>query len=464
MLTKISAKRLPLSLSDKEFALMLQQDRTASAQLHRKAYQQRDRQALEEEFSQLKEKLAAHKAKGLSLSMARGKPGPELIDQARPLLDVLSSQSDTSDEGVECANYGCLEGIPSARRFMGELLEVPEDQVLVCGQSSLELMFILMMHGVLFGVCGHTPFKDLEKPFKVICPVPGYDRHFSLAERLGAELISLPITEEGLDIEKLKELTKDPLVKALWVVPKYSNPTGISLSEAVCKELVKLEAAPDFRIYWDNAYSEHHLYDEEERRDSLSNIVELAAAAGHPDRIYAISSTSKISFAGSGIAALGSSAANIADIKETLSTMTVGFDKLNQLRHVRFFKNKAGVEAFMKERAALLRPKFELLEQTLQEELDGLGIAEWTTPRGGYFVSLMAYPHTAKRVVALAQECGVCFTDAGASYPYGVDPFDRHIRIAPTFPSLEELGLALDIFCDCLRYGALEQILEKGGC
>ncbi len=418
---------------------------------------------LQAELSKLEEDIAAFKAKNLALSMARGKPGPEIIALDKAMLDSLNSSSDLTDSGVDCSNYGCLEGIESARRFMAELLEVEPDLCIVQGQSSLELMSLSMMHALLFGFGGASPLKDLMSPFKVICPVPGYDRHFALAERLGAQLIPVAITaEDGLDIDAVEELLKDPMVKALWLVPKYSNPTGISLSDQACRRLAQIKpAASDFRIYWDNAYIEHHLYDDPNMQDRLPNMYELMKAAGNEDHILMFTSSSKMSFAGSGIAAMAASRANLEEILNTLSFITVGPDKINQLRHVRYFKTIEQLREKMMKRAQILRPKFELVDRILSQELGELQLASWTKPKGGYFISCELYPHTAKNCVQLAQDCGVSFTPAGACFPGGFDPLDSQLRIAPSFPSLEELDLALRVFCNCVKYSSVKKILEE---
>lgn len=424
-------------------------------------YERASHEELVSEYERLEQRIAVHQAQGYQLSMARGKPGPELLELDRGFLDAVNSSSDCHDGPLDCLNYGGLEGILSARVLMAELFEVEPDQVLLYGQSSLQLMFDLMMHAVLFGVCGHTPFKD-QGEFKVLCPSPGYDRHFALSEKLGAQLIPIAMDERGPLLEEIKEYAQDPAVKAIWCVPKYSNPTGISYAPELVEELAYLKfAAEDFRIYWDNAYIEHHLYEDLGLQDSVPHILQLCEEAAQPDKVYMISSTSKIAHAGSGLAALASSYRNIQDFRSTLSYMTVGHDKVNQLRHVRYFKDLSGLRACMKRRAAVLRPKFELVDTVLGEELKDSPWCSWTKPRGGYFISFEAYPHTAKRVVELASSCGIEFTPAGSCYPYGFDPEDKHIRLAPSFPSLEELEIAMRVFCDCVKCAALERLLQE---
>ena len=385
-----------------------------------------------------------YKAMKLDLNMARGKPCKEQLDLSMPMMDVLNSQADMNcEDGIDCRNYGVLGGIPECKRLLGDIIEVKPENILIFGNSSLSIMYECISRSMTHGVLGSTPWCKLDKPVKWLCPVPGYDRHFAITEYFGIEMINVPMNSDGPDMDLVEELIKDPYVKGIWCIPKYSNPDGTTYSEKVVKRFANLKpAAKDFRIYWDNAYSVHHLYDD--HQDFLLEILDECKKAGNPDLVYKFTSTSKISFPGSGIAAVAASDANIKEIKKQLSIQTIGYDKVNQLRHVRFFKNLDGVKAQMRKHADILRPKFELVEKILEEELTG--IATWNKPNGGYFISLNV-DGCAKEVIKRCKECGVILTDAGCAFPYHKDPGNRVIRIAPSYPSLKELELATNILC-----------------
>ena len=415
---------------------------------------------LSAEVARLEAEVGEIRARGLSLNMARGKPSSEQLDLSRPMLDVLSSDSDLTDGGVDCRNYGCLEGIPSARALFAEVLGVAPERVVMGGESSLILMYDAMEHAMVKGIMGEMPWllQMQEAPLKWICLVPGYDRHFGITEYFGFELVSVPLTGCGPDMDQVEELVKDPRVKGMWCVPKYSNPSGETYSDEVVRRIANLRpAAPDFRVFWDNAYCEHHLYEE---HDELANVFDELDAAGNADMLYAFCSTSKMTFPGAGVSAMAASEANIADLKRTLNHRMIGHDKLNQLRHARYFGDLAGLRAHMRAQAAVLRPRFELVERRLQEGLGGLGVARWSSPRGGYFVSFDGPEGSAKAIVELAKSCGVTLTSAGATYPYGRDPHDANIRIAPSLPELPELDAALEVFVACVRLVSARLALE----
>lgn len=418
-----------------------------------------------EELLELKKGLEARfeeiKAKGLSLDMSRGKPAADQLNLSMGMMDVLNSSEElTCANGVDCRNYGGLDGIDEAKQLLADMMEVPKDNVIIFGNSSLNVMYDTVARAMTHGVMGSTPWCKLDK-VKFLCPVPGYDRHFAITEHFGIEMINIPMTSEGPDMDLVEELVNnDPAVKGIWCVPKYSNPQGYTYSEETVKRFAHLKpAAPDFRIYWDNAYSIHHLYDD--NQDFLLEILDECAKAGNPDIVYKFTSTSKVSFPGSGIAAVAASKANLDDFRKYMTVQTIGHDKLNQLRHVRFFKDINGLHEHMKKHADILRPKFELVLATLDKELNGLGIGEWTKPHGGYFISFDSMEGCAKAIVAKAKEAGVVMTGAGATYPYEKDPKDSNIRIAPSYPSVEELGKAAEVFVLCVKLVSVEKLLEK---
>lgn len=424
-------------------------------------------QLSKEELTALKKELEKQfedvKGKGLKLDMSRGKPAKAQLDLSNGMMDILNSETDlVSSDGVDCRNYGILDGISDARKLLADMSEVPERNILIYGNSSLNVMFDTVARAMTHGFLGSTPWCKLDK-VKFLCPVPGYDRHFGITEFFGIEMINVPLLPTGPDMDMVEKLVaEDPAIKGIWCVPKYSNPQGYTYSEETVKRFANLKpAAPDFRIYWDNAYSVHHLYDDEKDQDFLLEILDECAKAGNPDMVYKFTSTSKISFPGSGIAALAASKANLDDIRKYITVQTIGHDKLNQLRHVKFFKDLEGVHVHMKKHAAILRPKFEMVEATLEKELGGLGIGEWTTPKGGYFISFESLDGCAKKIVAMAKEAGVVMTGAGATYPYGKDPKDSNIRIAPSFPPIEELEKAAQVFVVCVKLASVEKLLAE---
>ncbi len=418
-----------------------------------------------EELLALKESLnkeyAEAKAKGLALDMSRGKPSAKQLDVSLGLLDTINSSSDLKAlDGTDCRNYGVLDGIPEAKKLMADMMGTTPDHVIVYGNASLNIMYDQISRAYTHGILGNTPWCKLDK-VKFLCPVPGYDRHFAITERFGIEMINIPMSESGPDMGMVEEyVSKDASVKGIWCVPKYSNPQGYTYSEETVKRMAALKpAAEDFRIFWDNAYVIHDLYDD--NKDEIADILSECEKAGNPDMVFEFASTSKVSFPGSGIAALATSANNIADIKKQLTIQTIGHDKLNQLRHVRFFKDINGLKEHMRKHAEFMRPKFEAVESVLEEELGGLGIGSWTEPKGGYFISFEAMDGCAKAIVAKCKEAGVKLTGAGATFPYGKDPKDSNIRIAPSFPTPEEMKQAADLFVLCVKLVSVEKLLEN---
>lgn len=418
-----------------------------------------------EELLALKESLnkeyAEAKAKGLSLDMSRGKPAAKQLDISLGLLDTINSSSDLkSEDGTDCRNYGVLDGIPEAKKLMADMMGTTPDHVIVYGNASLNIMYDQISRAYTHGILGNTPWCKLDK-VKFLCPVPGYDRHFAITERFGIEMINIPMSESGPDMGMVEEYVgKDASVKGIWCVPKYSNPQGYTYSEETVKRMAALKpAAEDFRIFWDNAYVIHDLYDD--KKDEIADIISECEKAGNPDMVFEFASTSKVSFPGSGIAALATSANNIADIKKQLTIQTIGHDKLNQLRHVRFFKDINGLKEHMRKHAEFIRPKFEAVEEVFEKELSGLGIGSWTEPNGGYFISFEAMDGCAKAIAAKCKEAGVKLTGAGATFPYGKDPKDSNIRIAPSFPTPEELKQAADLFVLCVKLVSVEKLLEN---
>lgn len=418
-----------------------------------------------EELLALKESLnkeyAEAKAKGLALDMSRGKPSAKQLDVSLGLLDTINSSSDLKAlDGTDCRNYGVLDGIPEAKKLMADMMGTTPDHVIVYGNASLNIMYDQISRAYTHGILGNTPWCKLDK-VKFLCPVPGYDRHFAITERFGIEMINIPMSESGPDMGMVEEyVSNDASVKGIWCVPKYSNPQGYTYSEETVKRMAALKpAAEDFRIFWDNAYVIHDLYDD--NKDEIADIISECEKACNPDMVFEFASTSKVSFPGSGIAALATSANNIADIKKQLTIQTIGHDKLNQLRHVRFFKDINGLKEHMRKHAEFMRPKFEAVESVLEEELGGLGIGSWTEPKGGYFISFEAMDGCAKAIVAKCKEAGVKLTGAGATFPYGKDPKDSNIRIAPSFPTPEEMKQAADLFVLCVKLVSVEKLLEN---
>lgn len=426
-----------------------------------KAYKEMSREELLSLKEELEKQFADAKGKGLKLDMSRGKPAPAQLDIAMGLLDVLNSESDMNTEtGVDTRNYGLVDGIPEAKRLMAEMMEVPVENVIVYGNASLPIMYDTVSRSMTHGVLGSTPWCKLDK-VKFLCPVPGYDRHFKITEHFGIEMINIPMTPTGPDMDLVeKYVQEDAAVKGIWCVPKYSNPQGISYSDETVKRFAALKpAAEDFRIYWDNAYTIHHLY--EDKQDYILEILHECEKAGNPDMVYKFSSTSKVSFAGGGIGGFAASKANVEDAKKSMSVQTIGYDKINQLRHVRYFKNLDGMMAHMKKSADIIRPKFETVLSVLDRELGELEIGSWTKPLGGYFISFDAMDGCAKAIVAKCKEAGVVLTGAGATFPYGLDPKDSNIRIAPSYPSMEELAAAVDLFVLCVKLVSVEKLLNS---
>lgn len=427
------------------------------------AYADMTRNELEAMQRQLREEYGKVKAKGLSLNMARGKPGSDQLDLSTPLLTAVASPADCfAEDGTDCRNYGVLEGIAEARRLMAVMLDDVPENVIVGGNSSLTLMHDTVARFLDFGTLGSEPWAA-GGPVKWLCPVPGYDRHFTVTEAFGIQNIPVPMTDEGPAMDEVERLVAaDPTIKGIWCVPKYSNPGGVTYSDQVVRRLAAMEtAADDFRILWDNAYAVHHLYDDAAQQDQLLDIGEACRAAGNSDRYVKFASTSKVTLPGAGIAALAASPANIAEMKQRMGVATISGDKLNQLRHVRFLGDAEGLAAHMARHGAILRPKFQLVDRKLAQGLEEVGECAWSKPRGGYFVSFDAPPGTAARTVQLAKEAGVVMTGAGATWPGGCDPQDSNIRIAPTLPPLEELNEALDVFVLCVKLAYLEKLLDQ---
>ena len=426
-----------------------------------KPYAELTKEELLELKKSLKAEYKAMQNRDLKLDMSRGKPSQEQLDISMGLMDVLSSDKDLmSENGSDCRNYGVLDGIPEAKELMGDMMEVPADNLIIYGNSSLKVMYDCISRSYTHGVMGSTPWCKLDK-VKFLCIVPGYDRHFAITEYFGFENVCVPMLESGPDMDMIEELVqKDDSIKGIWCVPKYSNPTGNSYSDEVVRRFARLKpAAKDFRIYWDNAYTIHHLYDLDQ--DHLIEILAECKRAGNPDLVYKFASTSKVTFPGSGIAALATSHNNLEDIKNQLKNQTIGHDKVNQLRHVRYFKDIHGMVEHMRKHADSLRPKFEMVIDTLEKELGGLGIASWTKPKGGYFISFDTMEGCAKEVVLKCKKAGVVLTGAGATFPGGKDPHDKNIRIAPSFPPVADLEIAANLLCLCTKMAAVDKLLGE---
>lgn len=395
-----------------------------------------------------------------TLDLTRGKPGKAQLDLSMGMLGVITNAEDCrSEDGLDCRNYGVLDGLPETKRLFSELLDIPAENILVAGNSSLNLMYDSIIRAMHFGVYGSPRPWGLERKVKFLCPVPGYDRHFAVCESLGIEMIPIQMTKDGPDMDVVEDLVKnDASIKGIWCVPKYSNPTGITYSDDVVRRMAALEPkAPDFRIFWDNAYSVHDLYPDD--KSEVLNIFQEARKLGpaSENMIMYFASTSKITFPGSGVAILAASKDNLNQIKGLMTFQTIGYDKINQMRHVKYFGNAAAVREHMEHHAAILRPKFAIVCDTLERELGGLGIAKWSRPKGGYFISLDVAPGCARRVYELCCDAGVKLTEAGATYPYHRDPEDKNLRIAPSCPDDDELQLAMDILCVCIKLAACEK-------
>ena len=421
-----------------------------------------------DELQALHEALLAEfeeaRAAGLDLNMARGKPGSEQLDLVMPMLDVLDSRASfLAEDGTDVRNYGGLAGLPEARRLMGSLVGAAPEQTVVGGNSSLTLMHDTVARGMTHGFAGQKPWGR-QDGVAFICPSPGYDRHFSICERFGIRMVPVCMREDGPDMDAVEELVKNPQVKGMWCVPLYSNPQGFVYSAETVRRIAALmPAAPDFRVFWDNAYCVHHLADSASEQAHIPNILDECARAGNPDLVFEFCSTSKVTFPGAGISAFISSEANVAEALAAMSAQSISADKVNQLRHVRFLKDADGVAALMRAHAAKLRPRFELVEQALADKLGAAGAGSWTCPKGGYFISFQAPKGCAREIVARCAEAGVKLTAAGATWPYGDDPDDSNIRIAPSFPSLAELEQAVGVFTLCVRLVFIEHLLAERG-
>lgn len=396
------------------------------------------------------------KARNLSLDMSRGKPAPSQIDHANGMLKAMTDYH--TKAGMDVRNYGVLDGIPEMKELFSELLDIPAGQLIVGGNASLNLMFDAVMRLFVFGTMGEKPWGRLDK-VKFLCPSPGYDRHFTICETLGIEMIPVPMTKEGPDMDMVEELVgSDTSIKGIWCVPKYSNPQGICYSDETVDRLASMKtAAKDFKIFWDNAYGVHPVFEDVK----VKNIIDACEEAGTKNRPYYFFSTSKITFPGAGVSLIASSEENINEIKKIMGAQTIGYDKVNQLRHVQFFQNAEGLRSHMQVLAECMRPKFETVLKYLNKELAGTGLAVWEEPKGGYFVSVDVYPGCAKEVVRLAKEAGVVLTGAGATYPYKKDPKDSNLRIAPTYPTVEELEQAMELFCVCVKKAALHKLVRE---
>ena len=430
------------------------------ATLEHKPYQEMTTDELLAVCAAEQEKLDRWSDMNLTLDLTRGKPNQAQLDLSSGLLSIVSTRGDCfSASGLDCRNYGVLDGLPETKQLFSDLLELPAGNILVLGNSSLNVIYDSLVRAMLFGVAGgHEPWCRQGR-IKFICPSPGYDRHFTICRTLGIEMIPVPMKADGPDMDAVYDLAcSDPSVKGVWCVPKFSNPEGITYSDEVVDAFAAMKhAAPDFRIFWDNAYAVHELYDE---NIHLANIFDYAREYGTEDNIFYFASTSKITFPGSGLAIMAASERNLEQIRPIIATQTSGYDKINQMRHVKFFGSAAGIREHMKHQANIIRPKFELVEHLFHKYLDDLGIAHWTEPRGGYFISLYVREGCARRVYQLARSVGVTLTTAGSTYPYGRDPKDSNLRIAPTYPEPEELELAIKILCSCIRLACAEKLLK----
>ena len=420
-------------------------------------YNEMNREELVSLKSELEKEYEEVKSRGLSLDMSRGKPSAAQLDLTMDMLKVMTTVEDCKAEnGFDCRNYGVLDGMPECKKLFADILEVDTKNIIVGGTSSLNLMYDYLNQCMFLGVAGCEPWSKQGK-VKFICNTPGYDRHFTITEFFGVEMISVEMDEFGPDVEKIRELVKDPMVKGMFCVPKYSNPNGVTYSDERVKALAALKpAAKDFRVIWDNAYIIHELTD---TPDVLMNIFEACKEFGTEDNFIEFTSTSKISFPGAGVSAIAASDNNIAEIKKRLNFQTISYDKLNQLRHVKYFKNADGVKAHMDKHAAIMAPKFNLVLDMLEKEIAPLGIGEWVKVKGGYFISYNTVGSSAKRIGVLCKAAGLVLTTVGATYPYGIDPEDKNIRIAPSFPPVEDLRKAMEVFCLCAKLAAVEALI-----
>ena len=424
------------------------------------AYSEMNKEQLQKELESLKKEYGDICEKDISLDMSRGKPGPEQLDLTMGMFDVLNSKSEIkASNGLDCRNYGVLDGIPEAKKMMADIMDTTEEHVIIYGNASLNIMYDSISRSYTHGVLGNTPWCKLDK-VKWLCPVPGYDRHFAITEHFGIEMINVPMYEDGPDMDMIEKLVReDDSIKGIWCVPKYSNPTGATYSDEVVRRMASLKpAAKDFRIYWDNAYAIHHLY--EDKQEQILDIISECEKAGNPNMVYEFASTSKVTFSGSGVAAMASSVENVKSILSQMTIQTIGYDKISQLRHVRYFKNFDGVKAHMMKHAEKMRPKFKAVLDMLENELKPAEIATWTNPLGGYFISFDVMNGCAKKVVSMCKDAGMVLTGAGAPFPYGIDPDDKNIRIAPSFATPEELKEASRILIVCTKIDTIEKMLE----
>ena len=426
-----------------------------------KSYKEMSREELLAEKAELEKRVEGFKAMNLSLNMTRGKPAPNQLDMSNGLYDSLSKEGFKAADGSDTRNYGVATGLPEVKKLFSQMLKTSSDHIYIGNGSSLNLMFDSIMRAMVFGEHDSPkPWSQVEGR-KWLCPVPGYDRHFKVTEQCGFELIAVPLKEDGPDMDIVEELVKDPLVLGMWSVPCYTNPDGYVYSEEVCRRLASMKtAAPDFRIYWDNAYCVHHLYNDEAKQGKLPDIIGLCAQAGNPSRVYEFASTSKITFASAGISCIASGEENYNRAVKIMGIQTIGANKVNQLAHIRMLPDIDALKAHMSRHADIIRPKFELTLDILDKELNGTDAATWHKPLGGYFISVYTMPGTAKAVVAKCNELGVAFTPAGATYPYGIDPDDSNIRVAPSFPSLEDINKAVEVFAVCVKLSAVEKLLS----
>lgn len=425
-----------------------------------KAFSAMTKEELQGVYAAEQAKLDEWSERGLTLDLTRGKPNQAQLDLSSDMLSIISDRGDCfSASGLDCRNYGILDGLPETKKLFSDLLDIPTEQILVLGNSSLNVMYDTLVRAMLFGVAGGYEPWFRQGRIKFICPSPGYDRHFTICRTLGIEMIPVKMNADGPDMDEVYNIAcSDPSVKGIWCVPKFSNPEGVTYSDEVVDLIAAMKpAAPDFRIFWDNAYAVHELYDE---TVPLANIFKLAKEYGTEDNIFYFASTSKITFPGSGLAIMAASEKNLEQIRPIIATQTIGYDKINQMRHVKFFKNADGIREHMRKHAEILRPKFELVESLLRAELGGLDIAHWSEPRGGYFISLYVPEGCARRVYQLARSVGVTLTTAGSTYPYGRDPHNSNLRIAPSYPETDELKLAIEILCSCIKLAAAEKLLK----
>ena len=426
-------------------------------------YSSMTKEELAAQKEQLEKKYKEYKDQGLKLDITRGKPSALQLDLSEKMLTVVSKNEECiSDDGTDCRNYGLQNGLPQMRELMGRIAGASAEQTIVCGNASLNIMFDTISRAYTHGILGSTPWGKLDK-VKFLCPVPGYDRHFAVTEHFGVEMINVPMLPTGPDMDMVEELvSKDDAIKGIWCVPKYSNPQGITYSDETVKRFAALKpAAKDFRIFWDNAYALHNLYNDESKQDKLLNIIDECEKAGNPDMVFVFCSTSKVTYAGAGVAAVSASKNNIAEISNHIKYQTIGSDKMNQLRHIRYFKDYDGILQQMEKHADLLRPNFEAMYKKLNDNLSGLGIAKWTEPKGGYFICFEALEGCASNIVKMAKEAGLSLTEAGSVFPYHKDPRDSYIRIAPSMPTVKDIEVAGDLFTLCVKLVSVNKLLAE---